>query len=273
MRFDAWGSSAGSQPWFRIGRVDVSTTVAVVFSVVASWIAWAIVPSGPRLLALDPAALAEGQFWRLITWPWADWGSLWGALTLFFLWYFGTELERVVGRSRMMWLLVGVMGSLTLAATLAGLVFRSSGVGLAGVDQIEFIVLLLWIAEYPTRRFLFNIPAWAFGAVLVGIQVLVAITARGWASLFSLVVGLLFSALVARGTGLLSAHAWIPRLARQGRPRAARAPKPTRSQRRATGDRVRLDELLDKINEVGIGGLSASEKRELHAIRDRLRGR
>lgn len=273
MRFDAWGSSAGSEPWFRVGRVEVSTTLALVISVVASWFAWAIAPSVPWGLMLDASALAQGEFWRLVTWPWADWGSLWGALTLFFLWYFGTELERIIGRSRMMWLLVGIMGSLTLAATLAGLVFRSTGGVLAGVDLVEFLVLLLWIAEYPTRRFLFNVPAWAFGAVLVGIQVLVAITARGWASLFSLALGLVFTALAARGTGLLSAYSWIPRFARQSRARSSRAPQPTRQQRRATSDRARLDELLDKINEVGIGGLSAGEKRELHAIRDRLRGR
>ncbi len=33
-------------------------------------------------------------------------------------------------------------------------------------------MFLVFIAEYPFARFFFGIPAWAIGAVIVGIQVL-----------------------------------------------------------------------------------------------------
>ena len=54
---------------------------------------------------------------------------------------------------------------------------------------VQFAVLLVWIAEYPDRRFLFNIPAWVFGLVLVALQVLQALAARDLGGLFSLLLG------------------------------------------------------------------------------------
>ena len=43
---------------------------------------------------------------------------------------------------------------------------------LARLDLIQLMVLLTWIAEYPTRRFFFGIPAWVLGLVIVLVSVL-----------------------------------------------------------------------------------------------------
>lgn len=259
-----------SDPWFRLGRVEVTTTVFTVGLVIASWLVYVIVPTIGASWAYAPGALAGGQVWRLVTWPLANVPSLWGVLTVFFLWYFGSDLEGQLGRRRMAWLLVGIWGSLTAAATIASLLLPQS-TGLAGITMVEFALLLVWIAENPTRPFFFGIPAWALGAALVGIQVLSSLALRDLVGLTSLLLGLAFVGIIARRLGLLR---W-GRPARQRvrrAPAAARTPRSQarREQRRQT-DRERLDELLDRINEKGLQNLTPAQRKELMELRERLK--
>jgi len=107
--FASRGSSG--EPWFRLGRLEVGTTMFVVLAIAASWIAWVAAPGLPGALAFSMSAVADGQLWRLVTWPFANGLTLWTVLNLFFFWYFGTELEQMIGRNRMAWLLVGVWGT------------------------------------------------------------------------------------------------------------------------------------------------------------------
>ncbi|MCW5952076.1 MAG: hypothetical protein KIT69_07445 [Propionibacteriaceae bacterium] len=272
--FFAARNSVGD-PWFRIGRLEVGTVMAVVLSVVASWLAYVIFPLLPSLLAYVPGLVVEGQVWRLVAWPMANGLGLWGIISLFFFWYFGTDLEQVVGRKPMAWLLVGIWASLTGAATVVS-VLLGEGYALAGFGIIQFAVLLIWIAEYPDRRFLFNIPAWIFGLVLVALQVLQALAMRDLGGLLSLALGLVLIAIAARRAGLLTAYKWIPGARTRPKPReVAVRPRTTRASARqasrATSDRERLDELLDLINERGIGSLTDSQRKELMRLRERLR--
>lgn len=274
--------NSASDPWFRVGRLEVGTVMLVVIAVVASWLAYVVFPPLPSLTAYDPGLVAQGQVWRLVTWPLANGLSLWGILALFFFWYFGTDLEQTVGRSRMAWLLVGIWGSLTLAATIVGLLI-GGGFMLAGINIVEFAVLLVWIAEYPGRRFLFNIPAWVFGLVLVALQVLEALAMRDFGGLISLLLALILIAIAARRAGLLAAYTWIPGArsrqvpqatdARTGRPSPS-TPVKGRTMRQAArtiSDRERLDQLLDQINDQGIGSLTDAQRKELLRLRERLR--
>lgn len=244
----------------------------VVLAVAASWLAWVLVPTLPPTLAYWSGALGAGELWRVFTWPFANTVSLWGVLNLFFFWYFGTDLERQVGRTRMAWLLVGIWASLTVSATLVGLVL--SGQVLAGIGLIQFAVLLLWIAEYPNRPFFFGIPAWVIGLVLIGVQVLDMLAARSAASLLSLLLSLALVAITGRSVGLLNDYPWIPGRApgRQTKARKPRTPRrKTRDQRRRQSDRERLDTLLDQINEGGIHSLTDAERKEMKRLSERLR--
>ncbi|MDQ7993952.1 MAG: rhomboid family intramembrane serine protease [Propionicimonas sp.] len=270
-------ASRGSigEPWFRLGRLEVGTTMAVVLAVAASWLLWVISPGLPAALAYSPDLLLAGEVWRLVTWPLANPLGLWGVINLFFFWYFGTELEQAVGRVRMASLLVGIWGSLTIAATVVGLLL--GGTTLMGIGWIQFAVLLVWIAEYPDRRFLFNIPAWVFGLVLVGIQVLQALAFRDLGGLLSLALACALIAIVARRAGLFASYGWIPgarpagRAPRARRPTAARPARPSRADARYTSDREKLDALLDQINEKGLNSLSDAQRKELLRLRERLR--
>lgn len=261
-------------PWFSIGRLEVSTSVLVALIGVASGLAWVFDTSLPGWLAYSPeAAIVGGEVWRIATWPLAN--DIGVVLSALILWYFGRDLERLVGRVRMLWLIVGTWAGLTVAYTVVALIPGLGGSFLAGLRLIELAVLLLWIAEYPNRPFFFGIPAWIFGTAIVAIQALSMIAYRDFGGLLSLVASLFLVAVMARRFGLLGAYDWIP-----GRPASPRsvpartrnAPRAqTRQEMRRLSDREQLDALLDQINEHGIQSLTDAQRRELMRLRDRLR--
>lgn len=257
-----------------MGRIEVTTVVLVILIAVLAGLSWVVVPSLPLQLLYTPEAVADGEVWRLLTWPFANDLSLWTVITLAMFWYFGTDIERLIGRTRMVWLLLGMWASFTAAYTVVALI-AGSGRGLYGLGSIEFLLLLLWIAEYPRRSFFFNIPAWVIGAILVAVQVFGLLAARDIPGLLSLLFSFVLVAIVARSVGLLGEYPWIPGRMVRGRPVTARAPRVPRSHaRQATrnaSDRERLDALLDQINAGGLNSLTESQRRELLKLRDRLR--
>lgn len=260
--------------WFTIGRYEIGSVSFVVLLTVISWVAWIIAPSLGPALAFAPASVLSGQVWRLVTWPFAGGVSLFGVLNLFFFWYFGNDLEAETGRRRMAWLLVGIWGSLTVAYALASLL-TGGALGLAGIGYVQFLLLLVWIADNPNRPFFFRIPAWVIGAVLVALQVFQMIAARAWPHLLALVLSAAGVAIMARRSGLLADFGWIPG-ARQPKTKPAPvarqpdAPTP-REERRAASVAERLDELLDKISSEGIHSLTPGERKELDKLRERRR--
>lgn len=261
--------------WFRLGRLEVGTVTLVTLVTVVSWIAWAIAPGIGQLLAFSPSAVVAGRVWGIFTWPLAGTASLFAVINLFFFWYFGNDIEAQIGRRRMASFLVGMWGALTLAYTLAALV-TGDPIGLAGIGLVQFLLLMVWIADNPRRPFFFGIPAWVIGAVLVGLQVLTLTAMRAWASLLALVLAFVFVAIMARRTGLLQDFSWIPgqrNQRRQRRPAPVRQPDApsAREQRQRISDAERLDELLDKIGSEGIHSLTLAERKELDKLRERRR--
>ncbi len=268
-----WPTGTGA-PWFRIGRIEVTTVIFVIVLAVVGWVSAVIVPQSA--FAFSPDAVAAGQVWRLVTWPLAEPIGLMSALNLFFFYVFGTELENQIGRNSMARFLLGLALVLMVVTTLVWLVGRAP-VALGGVWMIEFLVFLTWIADNPRRPLFFGIPAWAFGALLLGIDVLTALAGRNLWGLVTLLVSIAGAALLARANGLLTGLAWLP-----GGHRGARRPaasRPGRAQRaaarqesRRASDREKLDDLLDRINEKGINSLTEAERKQLMDLRNRLRG-
>ena len=158
-----------SDPWFRIGTLDVGTTVLVILLSVASMVLWAIggneIDSVWGHLVLIPDEVTSGQIWRVVTWPLANEPGIWEVITLAIFWYFGREIEGMLGRARFAVLLL-------LLTIIPGMAAVLLDITLFGLNPVELAVFLIFIAEYPFARFFFGIPAWAIGAVIVGIQVL-----------------------------------------------------------------------------------------------------
>lgn len=282
------GSAGGQQgSWFRLGTLEVTTTWLVVLVSSFLLIVGAFAPAVPAWLGLYPAEVRSGQLWRIVTWPLANdiRSGIWPVVTIFFFWYFGGMLEEQIGRQKMARMLAWLTLSIGLLAVVLSAPFGWFEPVLLGLDTLQLIVLLVWIAERPHARFLFNIPAWLFGAVIVAIQLLQLTAFRSWLVLLHFILSLGLGALFARHYGLLQDYSAIPQL-------GASTPRPRRPRRQAgsststvvTGpwagatsprvdsDRAKLDALLDKISESGMDSLTSSERKQLDVLRRRIRG-
>jgi hypothetical protein len=283
--------------WFRLGSIEVTTTVLVVVLSIASVIEWAFEGSfGPvqSHLALTPDSVGHGQVWQLLTWPIAyPFGiGLFGILAVALFWYFGTDIESRLGKRRMAWFLgLITVGLGLLWVGLVELTTISNGdlsgaFQLDGINQIELMVLLVFIAEYPDRRFFFNIPGWVVGVVLIALYVLDYVGNRQWLYLLDFLLGLVLTAVVAKSLGLMSEWRQVPSLSFHRHRRT-----PRRRRRAASGptvvqgpwqppttppvsrDQAALDALLDKISATGMDSLTDAEREQLLVLRDRLRRR
>lgn len=276
-----------SRPWFRLGQLDVTTTVLVTLMCVASMFVWAIDTRLLQPFALIPSRVLEGQIWRLATWPIPNEPTLWTIITLAIFWYFGREIEGLLGRNRFAWFLL----TLTLVPAVVATVLN---LGQVGIRPLQFAVFLVFIAQYPTARFFFGIPAWALGAVFVGLEVLQLIGLRNERGIIFLFVSIATAAVAARSYGLATSLHWVPAIALPGSGAAPRRAKKDRrrSARGSTGTVVdgpwaapasaiptpdavaaqaELDILLDKISATGLESLTGDEKRRLNELSKRLR--
>lgn len=278
------GRRDSNDPWFRIGSLDVSTSVLVPLLCVASMLVWTISPAVIDFLVLFADDVRRAQIWRVVTWPIANSPDIWTVLTLAMLWYFGRELERIVGRNRFLSMLVHV-------TLVSGVVATVVGANIGGIRNIQICVFCLFCAELPKVRFWGGIPAWVFAAVIVGVELLQLIGLRRGAEILVLIASLVTAAISARSYGLLTAYPWVPSLARAAQ-RPPKAPKAGRSSRRSDSagtvvsgpwqaptsgltdaEQAELDTLLDKTSAAGLESLSRDEKARLNELSKKLRSR
>lgn len=296
------GRRGPSDPWFRIGTLDVTTTVLVVILCVAGFLVYAFDSALLRPLVLIPFEVRRGQLWRVATWPIPNSPDIWTVIMFAVFWYFGSELERLVGRIKFAVLL----GLLTvIPGIVAGAVLD---VPQFGLRTVELCVFVLFVVEYPFARFFFGIPAWVLASVIVGLDVIQLLGGRDSEGLLFLFVSFAVAALVARSMGLATNLAWIPAVGvpsggrgggRSRRPRNSPGkrsgngggdvvagpwaapsrtsggplPQPPGADTQTIADQAELDDLLDKISSVGMDGLSSDEKRHLNELSQRLRNR
>lgn len=297
--FSSPGSRYSSDPWFRVGEVDVTTTVLVAATCVLSMFVWAADADALAALVLQPAEIRGGQIWRLVTWPLANAPDIWTLLTIAIFWYFGRDIEGMLGRNRFATFLAVLTVTPAIIATLADFDVAPLVRGESGpITFLELGVFLTFIIEFPQVRFFFGIPGWVIGAIIIGIQVLQFVGWRYFDGLLFLFVVLATAALAARSMGLAASLHWLPKIplpgsgsggrsGSTGGSRRSRAQK--RSSRGATvvegpwhgragasaaddaAAQAELDALLDKISAGGLDSLTGDEKRRLNELSKRLR--
>jgi membrane associated rhomboid family serine protease len=283
-----------SNPWFRIGSLDVGTTMLVVLISVISLVVFAVEPVDKPIqtaIAMISDDVSHGQIWRLATWPFANlYVDFWVAVNIFFFWYFGSEIERSIGRVKMAVLFFGTVILTGAAGTLIDLPLNGTfrGGGLAGLGTIGLLLALVFIAEYPHVRFFFGIPGWLVGVVLVGIQIITLLGYRVMIDLYTFLCSLVIVAVMARAVGLLTEYHWLPtiplpkrgaRASRRRRRQASSGPTVVQGPWQppvtppVSRDQAALDALLDKISAGGMESLTDGEREQLMILRDRLRRR
>lgn len=124
-------------------RGGVNATKALLYAIAAVFVVEVVVggpqalfngPSGRRLFdlgALQPLAIADGQYWRLFTAMFLHAGLLHIGFNAYALWLFGSMLESNLGRTRMV-VIYFVSGFLASAASYAFGPVEALGVGASG---------------------------------------------------------------------------------------------------------------------------------------------
>jgi membrane associated rhomboid family serine protease len=282
--------------WFRVGSLDVTTTALMVMAGVSSMFLYAISKETFSKLIFDPAAVRNGEIWRLFTWPIANPPShIWLVLTLLFFWIIGHAVEGMVGRIRYTVLIVVIT---VVPATIVTLLPPDDfpTIDEMGLGMLATALFVVFAAEHPNMPFFFGVPAWIIATVFVGIDVLLWVGDRVWGTLVLMVTATLLALIMVRQWGYLRRLTFIPKVGGSTNKPARRAPVQRRGPERRPADRrgtvvegpwsapvpsrpsadaaaaqVELDELLDKISASGLNSLSTDEKRRLNELSKRLR--
>ncbi len=261
------------QHWFRVGTVDVTTTVLITALATVSIFVYAIDPGLLEPLVFYSNGVAPGQVWRLLTWPLTNVPDIWVVLGIVMFYWFGQGLEQLLGRTRFLHFLVILTlvpaAGDTLFTVLTTHAVASLTTPLAIIGGITFLasgVVVAYAATYPTARAFYDIPFWALAAVMLGLSALQYTGTRSWDYLVFLLLMVLTALIGARSFGL-SRLTWIPKLPLPAIVSGDRSRTEERQRRRKTKLRVvrdtEINRLLDKIAAHGIESLTREERHRL----------
>jgi hypothetical protein len=213
----------------------------------------------------------RGEVWRLFTYGFLNQPSIWFAIEMVMIVWFGRELEKFYGRRKFLTLYAGLYFIPPLVLTVFGLWQPNALAGRSG----SFGLFIGFATLYPNVAFFFNILAKWLAVILASLYTLMALSSRDTAGLIYL------------WTTIGFAHAFVRD--QQGRftlPsfRSARS-KPERETSSRVAEKVRsndtsgrstmaeVDALLDKIAQSGMGSLTAKERAKLDAARSEMKKR
>lgn len=274
--------------WFRIGTLDVTTTVLMVLIGIGSMFVYALSAQFLAKFVFFGPDVRDGEVWRLFTWPLVNPPTqFWVVLTLAFFWWLGHQVEDQVGRRRYTVLVVAmtvIPAGLVTFFNFTNETGVAYGLGILGIGMLGIIAV-----ENPNLPVFFNIPLWVLALVYVGIDVLRLLGQRLWGQLMMELLVILVGLVGARQCGMVESLHWIPRVGGGHHKKSSSSSRPKRDRRApasassvVTGpwgtpassstDQIELDMLLDKISATGMDSLSRQEKQRLNELSKRLRG-
>ena len=149
--------SRGNDPWFRIGQIDVTTTVGLIGLGIISVLLSAFEGENNEngivsRLWLEPQKVQDGEIWRLVTWPLVNRVGFMTIFLFFILYMLGNQLESLTGRRTFLYLLLALTLLPALVLTLVS-ISNSSQFLLGGLRFIEIGVLIAFAVQFPFARF------------------------------------------------------------------------------------------------------------------------
>lgn len=265
---NSYGSSEEHQPltWVRGYPIYAAHAIVAVYvlGMLAATIAMGSLQS---VLPFSSGRVLKGEIWRIFTYGILNRPSLWFAVDMVMIAWFGRELEKYFGRAKFLLLYAAVYLAIPLVLTAAGLrrpMFLSGG-------TVAFPLFIAFATLYPNVSFFFNLLAKWLAAILVTIYTLMAISDRDLVALISLWTAAAAAyAFVRYEQGQLS----LPSFG--GASADAPTTTPTRSSRSSSRnglsatEMAEVDALLDKIACSGIHSLTTAERARLDNAREEI---
>lgn len=274
---DDSSDALASRPRSAVGTLIVITIVAWVAQLIFrdSDPAWG--GAVTRFLSATPMDLFDGfpKIWKVVTANFAhDWKSPWHVFgNMLFLYFFGRELEHLLGR-REFYLIYFISGALAILAEVV--VQRIEGhqtTLVLGASGAVTAVVVLYTLLYPTHKILFFFfipaPVWVLCAFFITQDVLGATSSTSsevahFAHLMGAVYGLLYWRFDLRcDTWSRILRRLFPAKIRRSDDSKQREPVLAAGEPEPPKDdlvTLRIDQLLDKIHEGGMDSLSDEER-------------
>lgn len=266
--------SEQGRPWFYLGRVPMYSATLLVAIFVVSMVVMTILAAAEaagvlNALPLIQSSVFHGEVWRLVTWPLVNFPSIWFALSMLMLYWFGRTVEQMLGR-------VGLLKFVGwLAAALVVVTLLLPGAVLAGSRDLGFGVFLAFAIIHPSAMMLFGMTAKWVAIILVAISALSSLAAQDWAGLVQLATICAASAVILRMMGAAHSLPWLnlPRISLKTHSSGKTRPSPRAlSEPRGTlTTQSEIDRLLDKVAEKGLHSLTDAERRLLAEKSEHLR--
>ena len=270
--------------WWKGHPVYLSAAIALggVASMILTTILMAAAPQAVSYLTFSFSDLARLHLWAPLTYILVNPPSLWLLLGCFMFWRFGEAVERHLGRSSFVRLLVILLLVTPLLITVAGLM--GSERGCAGMMEWEFGVFIAFAALYPRAQIsliFFTLEVWVLAAVFVGISALSAIANRDWISLMILTGQVGTAVAYIRYEQGLLAFPRMPAFTDRSPPARPQPAARTRSgdapvaqaRPKVKKNSPAVDDILDKISRDGMQSLTAEERRILDQASEDLQKR
>ena len=284
-------------PWFLVWGHPVYAPGVLVGAAIASMLATTLALAFNQawtgaLQFSSEAILSRGEVWRVASYALWNPPSIWFALELLMLWWFGRELEGYFGRRAFLKLYLGTLLVPPLTAILFAPLMHTQWIGLPS----SFSVFVAYATMSPTVSLLFGVSAKWTALIFLGIQTLSHAAAHDWAhmSISLASAGFAFS-FVRHEQGIWELpKIRVPRrqpplrvlekVAHAEKPLAASHPSPPPAQplqsakSSSRGKEARLDSpamaaidpLLEKIGRSGLASLTPEERDRLQQAREAL---
>ncbi len=269
--------SEEGRPWFHVGQVAVTSTVLLVGIFTLSMIVTTLLQAAQWVTVLNGAPLLtrgvwSGEVWRVLTWPLYNIPSLWFAISMLLLLFFGREVERVLGKRGMLKFAGWVAGALVAVTLLI------PGGYLVGSGLIGFGIFLAFAIMQPGAAMLFGLLTAKWVAIiLLAISALSALAQRDGVALVQLATLCVACAVTLKCMGAAYGLQWLNlpviRFTRRSSNRSEsdgdRRPAP----RSLPTLEPEIDRLLDKVAAQGLHSLTTDERRALDDASDRIQRR
>jgi len=269
------GNSEEHQPLFWVRGYPLYGTHVIVAGFVASMLGTSLLLflHADSLLASLPftsTGMNQGEAWRIFTYGLVNPPSLWFAIEMLMIVWFGREVEKFLGRGTFFGLYAGLYLVPPILFTLIG---RWQPTHLAG-ESSGFALFVAFATLFPNALMLFNLLAKWVALVLVALYSLIALSNRDGIGLLSLWSSAGFAYAFIRYQQGLFTLPRLPTLRRRPKLRVLPDLKPGRTTSvggAKTSTMAEVDALLDKIAQSGYSSLTPKERARLDAARDELK--
>ncbi len=269
------GNSEEHQPLFWVRGYPLYGTHVIVAGFVASMLGTSLLLflHADSLLASLPftsTGMNQGEAWRIFTYGLVNPPSLWFAIEMLMIVWFGREVEKFLGRGTFFGLYAGLYLVPPILFTLIG---RWQPTHLAG-ESSGFALFVAFATLFPNALMLFNLLAKWVALVLVALYSLIALSHRDGIGLLSLWSSAGFAYAFIRYQQGLFTLPRLPTLRRRPKLRVLPDLKPGRTTSvggAKTSTMAEVDALLDKIAQSGYSSLTPKERARLDAARDELK--